>query len=138
MMARILEKLEDPQASVSDCLQYLKQLHDIGATREIFSVLIDGGIKSMFNKMKRLNNASSVQAMNQILFEFAKKFTKSSLLARILAWPTILLGEKTYLPVLGEDHQVEKLKGRVCKLCQRHWVQILHLVIKFTPDIVLL
>ena len=27
MMARILEKLKDPDASVSDCLQYLKQLY---------------------------------------------------------------------------------------------------------------
>ncbi len=60
MMARILEKLEDPDASVSDCLQYLKQLHDIGAIREIFSVLIDGGIKSWFQETKRLENASSV------------------------------------------------------------------------------
>ena len=68
MMARILEKLEDPDASVSDCLQYLNQLHDIGAIQEIFSVLIDGGIKSRFNKTKRLDNASSVQLMNKKLF----------------------------------------------------------------------
>ncbi|CAB4031262.1 Hypothetical predicted protein, partial [Paramuricea clavata] len=65
MMARILEKLEHPEASASDCLQYLQQLQDIGAIQEIFSVLIDGGIKSRFNKTKRLNNAASVQVMNQ-------------------------------------------------------------------------
>ena len=111
MMARILENLEDPEASASDCLQYLKQLHDIGAIREIFSVLINGGMKSRFNKTKRLNNASSVQVMNQILFEFVIKFTKSSLLTRLNAWPTILLGQKTYRPVLGEDRHIEKLKG---------------------------
>ena len=111
MMARILENLEDPEASASDCLQYLQQLHDIGAIREIFSVLINGGMKSRFNKTKLLNNASSVQVMNQILFEFIKKFAKSSLLTSIFAWPTILLGEKTYHPVLGEDRLIEKLKG---------------------------
>ena len=111
MMARILENLEDPEASAIDCLQYLKQLHDIGAIREIFSVLINGGMKSRFNKTKRLDNATSVQVMNQILFEFVKKFAKSSLLTSIFAWPTILLGEKTYRPVLGEDHHIEKLKG---------------------------
>ena len=44
MMARILENLEDPEASASDCLQYLKQLHDIGAIQETFSVLIKGGM----------------------------------------------------------------------------------------------
>jgi hypothetical protein len=111
MMARILENLEDPEASASDCLQYLKQLHDIGAVREIFSVLINGGMKSRFNKTKRLNNATSVQVMNQILFEFIKNFAKSSLLTSMFAWPTILLGEKTYHPVLGEDRIIEKLKG---------------------------
>ena len=124
MMARILENLEDPEASASDCLQYLQQLHDIGAIREIFSVLINGGIKSRFNKTKRLNNATSVQVMNQILFEFIKKFTKSSLLTSIFAWPTILLGEKTYRPVLGEDRHIEKLKGS--------GMQIMSLVTDFT------
>ncbi|CAB3993596.1 Hypothetical predicted protein [Paramuricea clavata] len=111
MMARILENLEDPEASASDCLQYLKQLHDIGAIREIFSVLINGGMKSRFNKTKRLNNASSVQVMNQILFEFVRKFTKSSLLTSMFAWPTILLGEKTYRLVFGEERHIEELKG---------------------------
>ena len=110
MMARILENLEDPDASVSDCLQYLKQLHDIGAIQEVFSVLTDGGIKSRFNKKKRLNNSSSVQVMNQTLFEFAKKFTKSSLLGLLNQWPLISLGEKSYRPVFGEDRHVGKLK----------------------------
>jgi hypothetical protein len=49
--------------------------------------------------------------MNQILFEFVRKFTKSLLLTSISAWPTILLGEKTYRSVLGEDRIIEKLKG---------------------------
>ncbi len=110
MMAKILEKLDDPDASVSDCLQYLKQLHDVGAIQEIFSVLMDGGIKSRFNKKKRLNNASSVQVMNQTLFEFATKFTKSSLLGWLSQWPSISLGEKSYRPVCGEYRHVRELK----------------------------
>ena len=110
MISRILESLDDPEASASDCLQYLKQLHDIGTIQEIFSVLINGGIKALFNKTKRLNNALSVQIMNQVLFEFVKKYTKPSLVPRISAWPTILLGEKTYHPVLGEDRIIEKFK----------------------------
>ncbi len=120
MIARILEKLDDPDASVSDCLQYLKQLHDIGAIQEIFSVLIDGGIKSRFNKKKRLNNASSVQVMNQTLFEFARKFTKPSLLGLLSQWPLISLGEKSYHPVCGEARHVRKLKEsglQVMSLC---------------------
>ena len=64
MMARILEKLEDPDAGVSDCLQYLKQLHDLGAIQEILSALINGGFMSLFYERKRLNIASSVHLMN--------------------------------------------------------------------------
>ena len=98
MMARILEKVKDPDASVYDCLQYLEQLHGVGAIQEIFSVLIDGGIKSRFYKTKRLDIASSVQLMNQKLSEFAKNFTKP----KYLDWPTISYGKKGYHVVFGE------------------------------------
>ena len=108
MMARILESLEDPDAGVSDCLQYLKQLHDIGAIRETFSVLIAGGLKSKFNKTKRINNASAVHAMNEILFDFARKFTKQP--PRVFDWPTILVGKRIYHPVFGDDRVVERLE----------------------------
>ena len=125
MMARILEKLEDPDASVSDCLQYLKQLHDIGTIQEIFSVLIDGGIKSRFNKTKRLDNASSVQLMNKKLFEFATNFAK--LPPRYLDWPIILFGTKSYHPVFGEARLVsEKL--------QELGVQVMSPIPDFTFD----
>ena len=108
MMARILEKLEDPDASVSDCLQYLKQLHDIGAIQKIFSVLIDGGIESLFNETKRLDNASSVHLMNQILFDFARKFTK--LPAGLFDWPMILFGKKSYHPLFGDYRLIGQLE----------------------------
>ena len=109
MMARILEKLDNPNASVNDCLQYLKQLHDIGAIQETFSVLIDGGIKLRFNKTKRLDHAWSVQLMNQILFEFARKFTKLPL-RYLESWPVILFGKKSYRPLFQEADLVGKLK----------------------------
>ena len=105
MMARIMESLEDPDASVSDCLGYLRQLHDMGGTRQTFSVLIGGGIKSRFKKTKRLNNASAVQDMNLILFEFAKKFTKLPLLELIFHWPTISFGDEPYHPLFPDVHR---------------------------------
>ena len=108
MMARILEKLEDPDSSVSDCLQYIGQLHSLGAIQETFSVLIDGGVKSLFNKTRRLANASSVQIMNQILFEFANKFSR--LQPTVLDWHTIVFNNKRYNPLLGEDGLVKKLE----------------------------
>ncbi|XP_028406579.1 uncharacterized protein LOC114529053 [Dendronephthya gigantea] len=108
MISRILEKSEDPDAGVSDCLQYLKQLHNIKAIQEIFSVVIDGGIKSRFNKTKRLNNASSVHQMNLLLFEFAKRF--SNLQTAFFNWPKILLGKKTHHPLVRSDRLIEKYK----------------------------
>jgi hypothetical protein len=108
MMARILECLDNPDASVRDCMQYLKQLHDIGDIRGIFSVLIDGGVRSPFKKTRRLNNASSVHVMNQMLFDFAKKFTK--LPQNIFEWPMILFGKIRYHPLHGHFRLNEKLK----------------------------
>ena len=116
MMARILGSLEDPDAGVSDCLQYLKQLHDTGVIRETFSVLIAGGLKSMFNKTKRINNASAVYAMNEILFDFARKFTKPP--PKIFDWPTILVGERIYHPVFGDDRVVKELEKSDVKVMQ--------------------
>ncbi|XP_028406578.1 uncharacterized protein LOC114529052 [Dendronephthya gigantea] len=108
MMARILEKSEDPDAGVSDCLQYLKELHEIKAIQEIFSVVIDGGIKSRFNKTKRLKNASSVHQMNLLLFGFARRF--SNLQTVFFDWPKILLGKKTHHPLVRSDRLIEKYR----------------------------
>ena len=119
MMARILESLEDPDAGVSDCLLYLKELHDIGAIRETFSVLIAGGLKSKFNETKRLNNVSAIYAMNQILFDFARKFTK--LPPKILDWPTILIGERIYHPVFGDDRVFKELEKSGVKIIPRSY-----------------
>ncbi len=108
--ARILEKLEDPDAAVSDCLQYLKQLHDMGPVQKAFSVLIDGALFfERLRKTTRLNYASSVHLMSQVLFDFARKFT--SVRPRCFAeWPTILFDEKSYHPLFGEGSVVEKLE----------------------------
>ncbi|XP_028406525.1 uncharacterized protein LOC114529004 [Dendronephthya gigantea] len=98
MMARIFENSEDPDAGVSDCLHYLEELHGIKAIQEMFSVAIDGGIKSRFNKTKRLNNASSVDEMNLRLFDFAREFT--NLRTVFFNWPMILSGKKTLHPLV--------------------------------------
>ncbi|XP_028406561.1 uncharacterized protein LOC114529035 [Dendronephthya gigantea] len=107
MMARILGDLEDPDASVSDCLQYLKQLHDIGAIQGTFSVLIKGGIASWRNKAKRLQITSSVFLTNQLLFDFARTFMNSP--PAIFDWPAIMFGKEVYHPVLGETRHVRQL-----------------------------
>ena len=99
MMARILGGLEDPEASVSDCLLYLKQLHNVGAVQGIFSVLVNGGIMMRFGKTKRCDDATSVHQTNETLFKFARKFTKSSSAGIFSQWPAISLSDRRY----GED-----------------------------------
>ena len=107
IMARILENLEDPDASVSDCLKYLKQLHDIGAIEATFSILIQGGIASWRNEAKRLNIASSVVLMNQLSYDFIRKFTGSRPV--MFDWPLILFGNKIYHPLFGDIRVLSRL-----------------------------
>ena len=99
MMARILEGLEDPEASVSDCVQYLKQLHDVGAVQGIFFAQVNGGITTRFGKAKRCDDATSVHQTNEILFKFARKLTKWLSAGIFSQWPAISLTDRRY----GED-----------------------------------
>ena len=99
MMARILEGLEDHDASVSDCLLYLKQLHDVGAVQGIFSVQFKGGVVKRFGKAKRCYITTSVHQTNEVLFKFARKFTKSLSAGIFSQWPAISLTRRRY----GED-----------------------------------
>ena len=108
IMATILDNLEHPDAAVRYCRDYLKQLHDIGAIQGTFSVLINGGIASWLNEAKRLDIASSVHLMNQLLYDFARKFTNMRLV--MLDWPMILFDNRVYHPLLGEISLIYKLK----------------------------
>jgi hypothetical protein len=87
----ILEKfLDDPEAGAQDCLLYLQELHDLPAVRETFTVHIDGGFKSRFNRTKRSEIVESVTAINNILSDFILKFTRVAL-SRSFEWPVIQL-----------------------------------------------
>jgi hypothetical protein len=48
----ILLHLEDPEFAATDCLQYLRELHDMPAIKEIFSVHVGTGIKSWFKSVR--------------------------------------------------------------------------------------
>ena len=89
-----------PHSPVNEAIALIKAISSsrIHSNERFKSVLIAGGLKSKFNQTKR----------NQTLFDFTKKFTK--LPARILDWPTIFLGERSYHPMSGGDRVVEKLK----------------------------
>ena len=50
----ILEEfLDDPEAGAQDCLLYLRELHDLPAICQTFTVYQDGGFKSYFKTKKK-------------------------------------------------------------------------------------
>ena len=68
VISRILESLQDSDAAAATCKMYLEKLHRMPAVRKMFSVQLKGGMKSRFNKAKRLENVMSITMINFILF----------------------------------------------------------------------
>jgi hypothetical protein len=87
----ILLHLEVPEFAVSDCLQYLRELHDMPAIKEIFSVHVGTGIKSRlksgFKKDSRAEIVETLTLINLILADFISKFTKQRM--AVFDWPMI-------------------------------------------------
>ena len=97
----ILEHLEDPEIATSDCLQYLKELHDMPAIKEIFSVYVKGTVKSLFKKDSRKEIVESVRMINLTLADFISKFTKRRM--AVFDWPTIECGKTVVHPIYCKD-----------------------------------
>ena len=97
----ILEHLEDPEIATSDCLQYLKELHDMPAIKEIFSVYVQGTVKSLFKKDSRKEIVESVRMINLTLADFISKFTKRRM--GVFDWPTIECGKTVVHPIYLKD-----------------------------------
>ena len=106
--ARILESgLDDPDAATAACLLALRELHGLPAIQEMFSVFIQGGLKSMLKKVERLENIMSVLSINHVVYDFASKYcTKSPIV--LLAWPGIELTGRTFHPILNADDVLSK------------------------------
>ena len=104
----ILEHLEDAEMATSDCLQYLKELHDMPAIKEIFSVYVQGGVKSLFKKDSRKEIVESVRMINLILADFISTFTKRRMGA--FDWPTIECGKTVVHPIYCKDEGPPNLR----------------------------
>ena len=104
----ILEHLDDPQVAASDCLQYLKELHDMPAVQKIFSVHIQGGIKSVFKKDSRAEIVETVTMINLILADFITKFTKRRM--AVFDWPIIQCGKQVVHPIHYDKEIFPNLK----------------------------
>ena len=75
IVSEMLECLYYPETAITGCLSFLKKFHSLHAIQEIFSVYLNGGIKSMLNKSERVENVKSVMLINDVLFQHASKFS---------------------------------------------------------------
>ena len=97
VVSEILECLESPKTAVTSCLLFLEKLHDLPAVRQIFSVHLGGGVKSVLNKAERVENVKSVMMINYILYQFVSRYSSKSCSA--LAWPSIQLSDRSFNPI---------------------------------------
>ena len=100
VVSEILENLESPETAITGCLSFLRDVHNLRAIREIFSVYLNGGVKSLLGKEERAANVKSVMMINSVLFQFTFKFGDK--LTDRLNWPagTIELPGRSFNPVL--------------------------------------
>ena len=125
--SRILEKfLDDPEAGAHDCLLYLRELHDLPAIREMFTVHLDGGFKSYFKTKKRSEIVESITAINDILLDFILNFTEM-MVSRSFKWPVVQLTdsegkEHIFAP---EDKMKQKVKDKYrIKSMRKKWPNV--------------
>ena len=97
VVSEILECLDNPDTAITSCLLFLEKFHDLPAVREIFSVYLGGGVKSIFSKAERVENVKSVMMINYVLYQFVSKF--SSKYYSALAWPKIQLSDRSFNPI---------------------------------------
>ena len=95
VVSEILEWLESSETATSGCMSFLKDLHSLPAVREIFSVYLSGGVKSLLNKAERVENVKSVMLINYAVYKFVLKF--SSKYFSVPTWPTIELADRSLI-----------------------------------------
>ena len=100
VVSEILECLDSPYTAVTSCLLFLEQLHDLSAVREIFSVYLGGGVKSILGKTERVENVKSIMMINRVLYQFVEKYSSKCYVE--LNWPIIQLKDRTqFNPILS-------------------------------------
>ena len=98
--SEILECLESPETAMTGCETFLQDLHSLPAIHEIFSVYLNGGIKSRLNKAERLDNVKSVMMINYALYQFNFKFGRKR--TNKVIWPGVTdLAGRRFNPILN-------------------------------------
>ena len=97
VVSEILECLDSVDIAITSCLLFLKKLHDLSAVREIFSVYLGGGVKSIMEKTERVENVKSIMMINYVLCQFVQEFSNKYYLE--FNWPNIQLNDRTFNPI---------------------------------------
>ena len=104
----ILENLDHTEVAASDCLHYLEELHNLPAIQQVFSVHIQGGVKSFFKKTSRAEIVETVTMINLILADFITKFTKRRM--AVFDWPQIQCGKQIVHLIHNVEVSVQKMR----------------------------
>ena len=99
IVSEMLECLDRPETGITGCLSFLKKFHSLPAIQEIFSVYLNGGIKSMLNKSERVENVKSVMLINYVLFQYVLKFSSKYSFDLLVSMP-IELPDRIFSPIL--------------------------------------
>ena len=97
VVSAILECLDNPDTAITSCLLFLKKLHDLSAVREIFTVYLYGGVKSILGKTERVENVKSIMMINYVLYQFVQKFSSKYYFE--FNWPIIQVNDRTFNPI---------------------------------------
>ena len=108
VISRILESLEDPPAAAVACKLYLEELHDMDSIRKMYSVYFKGGMRSIFNKTKRLKTIKSVVLINYVVLDFIVTFAKKAV--DLFTWPRIKIGKRRSLHTIMDQEIVKIMK----------------------------
>ena len=97
VVSEILECLDSPDTAVTSCLLFLKKFHDLSAVRQIFTVYLGGGVKSILGKTERVENVKSIMMINYVLCQFVRNFSSKNYFE--FNWPIIQLNDRTFNPI---------------------------------------
>jgi hypothetical protein len=100
VVSMILEHLEDPKFA-DDCVRlHIRELYDLPAIQEMFSVYLSRA-RSMFGNEERVEGVKSVMLITYVLYRFHLKFSSCKLTDRLI-WPVTieLYNGRSFNPIL--------------------------------------
>ena len=116
--ARILETgLNDPVAATHVCLLLLNELHQLPEVQANFSVFLNGGYKSHFEKAERFEIVMTILSINHAIFSLASKNGETH--PSLFSWPEITLKNDRTFNVIINGHEILAKISRSYKLVKQ-------------------